>query len=250
MNEELINEQMNAIIHFATRFNRCYYIVVSDELNDYWKCYWGQYVGFMTNEEYNLLIADKSELQTNKEYAEYIQNGKLIVEDGGACYSHINETIYIAVPYESNEYTLLRTLIHEYGHHLQKEKGHNKENCDKYFLEYHNIWFHENPYSQDIKQNFDHINEDGFRMSYISKYKDIERTKKYKDLIHDNFFNIFLSYDKECFYKAIIMKRNIEESVNTKEICNEIYDSINYMKGTNCIWLLSYMKLLAHFLCE
>lgn len=249
MNEELIND-INAIIHFATRFNSCKYVIVSDNLNDYWIRYWGQYVGFMTNRQYNLLIADKNELQTNEEYADYIKNSKLIIEEGGACYSCIDNTIYIAVPYESNEYTLLRTLTHEYGHCIQKVNGYNRENCDKYLLEYHNIWFYENPYSQDTRQCYDHINEDGFRMSYNKKYREIEKSDKYKKLIYNNFFKEFLSYDINTFQNNIIETRRIEPTDKDLNLCNEIYDSINYMKGNDSIWLLSYMKLLAHFLCE
>lgn len=249
MNEDFINEQMNAIIHFANRFNRCKYVVISDELNDYWKYYWRQYVEFKTNYEYNLLIVDENELQ-DKEYADCIKNSKLIIEEGGACYSYKNDTIYIAVPYESNEYTLLRTLTHEYGHCIQNANGYNRENCDKYLLEYHNIWFYENPYSQDTKQCFDHINEDGFRMSYNTKYHEIEESVKYKKLIYNNFFNEFLSYDIETFQNNIFNTRGIEPSNKSQTLCNEIYNSINYMKVNDSIWLLSYMKLLAHFLCE
>ena len=222
MNEDFINEQMNAIIHFANRFNRCKYVVVSDELNDYWKRYWGQYVGFMTNCEYN------------------IKNNKSIEEMGGGAYYHVDNTIYIAVPHNSKEFTLLRTLTHEYGHCIQNTKLYNNSNCDYALLEYHNIWFNENPYNNDILQVFDRIDKaTGFRLSSNSPFplSDVA-IKGIKDTFDWGFYSF---YDN---YKGIIKKG---EEYKNKQLLRDIYDSGQVMKQENSLWLPLYYKLFYCF---
>jgi len=171
MSDEDLKKQMNTIINFAIRFNECNYVIVTDDNRcDYWKYYVGKYVEFMTNYEFNLLDSDKKALK-EPEYVDYITNNSLLKEKGGACYSFGNQTIYIEIPYESTEYTLLRTLTHEYGHHIQNQKGYNISNCNKTFLEYHNIWLNENPNCRDTKIcNAQTIGNDGFRYSYINKF--------------------------------------------------------------------------------
>lgn len=222
MNEELLLEQVKIIVHFSQKFKRCNYVIVTDEVKGYWQSNYGQYVGFMTNDEYKR------------------KNRSSIEDMGKGAYYHVDNTIYIAVPYISDEFTLLRTLTHEYGHCIQNTKLYNNSNCDYALLEYHNIWFNENPYNNEILQVFDRIDKaTGFRLSsnYPFPLSDVA-INGIKDTFDWGFYSF---YDN---YKGIIKKG---EEYKNKQLLRDIYDSVQVMKQENSLWLPLYYKLFYCF---
>lgn len=227
MDEELLLEQVKIIAHFSRKFNNSNYVIVSDEIKSSWQNYYRQYIGFMSENEYSR------------------NNGCTIEAMGKGAYYHVDNTIYIAVPYISDEFTLLRTLTHEYGHCIQDKSGYNRATCDSCLLEYHNIWFHENPYNRDTLSNFNRINKvSGFRVSSINECKGlIDRTQYYRI---DNYFKV--SFNEFC---DMVEQRKsagyINQHINHKPMLRDIYEFIrnkldNYQEN------LLYYTLFNNFL--
>lgn len=206
MNEKLLLEQVKIIVHFSQKFKRCNYVIVTDEEKGYWQSYYGQYVGFMTNDEYKR------------------KNRSSIEDMGKGAYYHVDNTIYIAVPYISDEFTLLRTLTHEYGHCLQDKSGYNIATCDSCLLEYHNIWFNENPRNRDTLSNFNRINqESGFRLSSIDPYISLLNTEGYKAI------NQYFIVSFDCFCAKIESRKNqgyINQHITHKPMLRDMYEFI------------------------
>lgn len=174
MTENFISKQIENIIKFADTNKCCNYVIVSDSVSD------------SMNRNYDVKI------MTNNNFTEI--NGRSIEDMGNGAYNYKNNTLYIAVPYKSDEFTLLRTLTHEYGHCLQNKVGYNTLTCDWHLLEYHNIWFNENPKNRDVSEVFNRIDRDsGFRLSLTSPYM-IINSKQYNDI--DEYFNV--SFDDFC----------------------------------------------------
>lgn len=189
---------------------------------NFWKSQWGQHVGFMTNDEY------------------IRHNGCSIEEMGEGAYYHIDNTIYIAVPYTSDEFTLLRTLTHEYGHYIQDKSGYNRATCDSRLLEYHNIWFNENPYNRDTLSNFNRINEvSGFRLSSIYNYCKLNTTNIIADLFNLD-LEVFLQEHQSKFQSGI--------TIYNEKLLKDIYDSVQRMRQENSLWLPLYYNLFYCFI--
>lgn len=208
MDEKLLLEQVKTIEHFSRKFNNCNYVIVTDEIRSCWQNYYRQYIGFMSNYEYCR------------------NNGCSIEEMGKGAYYHVDNTIYIAVPYISDEFTLLRTLTHEYGHCIQDKSGYNIATCDNWLLEYHNIWFNENPYNRDTLSNFNRIDkESGFRLSSINPFIKLLGKNGYTEI------NEYFIVPFDSFCQKIESKKSqgyINQHTTHRAILREIYDFIRY----------------------
>lgn len=222
MDEKLLLEQVKTIEHFSREFNNCNYVIVSDKIKSCWQNYYSQYIGFMSKEEYSN------------------NNGCTIEAMGNGAYYHVDNTIYIAVPYISDEFTLLRTLTHEYGHYIQDKSGYNRATCDSSLLEYHNIWFNENPYNRETLSNFNRIDkESGFRLSSICNYCKLNRTNTIADLFNLD-LEVFLQKHQSKFQSGI--------TIYNEKLLKDIYDSVQRMRQENSLWLPLYYNLFYCFI--
>lgn len=230
MPDEDLKLQMNTILDFAKKYNKCNYVIVTDDIRcNYWDYYIGKYVKLMTNNDFT---------RNNRGYS---------IEDmGNGTYYYINNTIYIAVPYISNGYTLLRTLTHEYGHCLQDMSGYNKATCNERLLEYHNIWFNENPKCSEITLLHPNIDNTGFRFSYtrngkynISKYA-IDLSKKIK-CCDECFMNNLFKGEFNDFYNKIIESKG---RYNDKKLLQEIFFDMQKKTTDKDKYLLLFYNFL------
>lgn len=203
MTEEFISKQISEIIDFELTNNCCDYVIVSDIVSDSMK------------RNYDVKII------TNNNFTE--KNGRSIEDMGNGAYNYMDNTLYIAVPYKSDEFTLLRTLTHEYGHCIQDRFGYNASTCDWHLLEYHNIWFNENPNNRDVCSIFNRIDRDsGFRLSLTSPYI-IINPKQYNDI--DKYFNV--SFDDFCKEIEKVKKVGyVNERISHKLILRDMHEFI------------------------
>ncbi len=221
-----MNEIYNGVISFAGVFDKCKYCII--DIN--YRKGQDKYLDFITT---SLGISISTEQENNN---------KVLVA-GGGYYNHNENTIYISSNYKSQEFTLLRTLTHEYGHCLQNEDEYNISNCDVILLEYHNIWFNENPRNRDMLEIYNRIdNTTGFRLSYAQNRVTISNQlfNKYKESFNWGFLSFF---DK---YKSIIKSGVYDKNIR---MLKDIYDSVQIMKSEHSLWLDLYIELFIN-LCQ
>ncbi len=222
-----MNEVYNGVISFARVFDKCKYCII--DVN-YQKSQ-DKYLDFTTT---SLGIS----ISTKPEDNEKVSNA------GGGYYDHNANIIYISSNYNSNEFSLLRTLTHEYGHCLQNEDEYNISNCDVILLEYHNIWFNENPRNRDILSIYNRIDETtGFRLSYAQNKLTISN-KRFKEC-KESFNWGFLSFFDE--YKNIIKSGVYDKNI---KMLKDIYDSVQIMKLEHSLWLDLYIALFINLTME
>lgn len=177
---ELEKEQLDIIISFTEQHYGCEYTVVINGSDTVLENYCIRH---------GIAVILEKEIQ---------QIYKLNMEDFG-CGSFMIKNfettpmpvIYIKLPYpiEKTEYTLKRTLTHEYGHYLQYiNKGACTQNCNGVILEYHNIMFHEFGKIREINHKVlpQTIDKEGYRLRYQWKFK----TPSISEKTHEIMLNV------------------------------------------------------------
>lgn len=239
MEEELRN-QIKLVNLFSRDHNGCNYVIILSDQD--FQCL------DLSSKMLNLsFMSDEVFKKKNR--------GRSIEDMGNAAYDFQENNLYIHLTYHHSEYTLSRTLFHEYGHYLQHSIHRaNSVTCNLILLEYHNILFNENMNCRDKSCTGEHITiidiaDRGFRVSYINKYT----TKPY-DLDYTLFFNgdysnfedNILHYVGIDIYFTRIDKILLEEMF---ELLRRNYSSPSgVMKETNLLLFANFLKSLKQYI--
>lgn len=159
-------------------------------------------------------------------------------QKGGGLYDHTEKTVYIGFPHESDEFTLTRILTHEFGHYVQDVEGYNVENSDNRLLEYHNIWFYENPQNNDMLTNRRRFDKStGFRVTYENTNHCFSKSSTVWKLLDVEFNN---------FYSQCKQKCKFEDNCNNKKLLYAIFQNLKCLTEQNSKEL--HLHLLDSFL--